>query len=87
MDNKDILNVALAQIAPVWLDKTKTIKKIKSYISDAGKKDADLVVFGEGLLPGYPFWLSITNGSAFDSKVQKRNSCSLYSKFSANRIW
>jgi nitrilase len=38
MDNKDILNVALAQIAPVWLDKTKTIKKIKSYISDAGKK-------------------------------------------------
>ncbi|NOX65618.1 MAG: carbon-nitrogen hydrolase family protein, partial [Chlorobi bacterium] len=31
----------------------------------------ELIVFGEGLLPGYPFWLSLTNGSEFNSTVQK----------------
>lgn len=65
------MKVALAQIAPIWLDKTKTTEKILSYISDAGKQSCDLVVFGEGLLPGYPFWLSFTGGAEFNSKIQK----------------
>ncbi len=65
------MKVSLAQIAPIWLDKEKTKEKIKSYIRDAGKEKSDLIIFGEGLLPGYPFWLSMTNGSAFNSKVQK----------------
>jgi nitrilase len=30
-----------------------------------------LIVFSEGLLPGYPFWLSFTHGSAFNSAMQK----------------
>jgi len=30
-----------------------------------------LVVFGESFIPGYPFWLSITNGSEFESQMQK----------------
>jgi len=72
MNKKDnILEVGLAQISPVWLDKSKTINKIKSFISDAGSKKCDLIVFGEGLLPGYPFWVSLTNGAEFNSKVQK----------------
>ena len=29
------------------------------------------MVFGEGLLPGYPFWIGLTDGAAWDSKVQK----------------
>ena len=65
------LKVALAQISPVWLDKEKTLKKIESYISDAGKQKCNLIVFGEGLLPGYPFWISLTNGAEWNSKVQK----------------
>lgn len=65
------LKVALAQIAPVWLNKNKTIEKIKTYITEAGDKECDLIVFGEGLLPGYPFWLSLTNASEFNSQVQK----------------
>ncbi len=65
------LKIAMAQIAPVWLDKDKTLDKILSSISEAGDQNCDLVVFGEGLLPGYPFWLSMTNGSEFESSIQK----------------
>ncbi len=61
----------MAQISPVWLNKEKTIDKVKSFVIDAAKEKCDLVIFGEGLLPGYPFWLSITNGSEFNSKIQK----------------
>jgi len=71
MKDAHLLKVALAQIAPVWLDKAKTIDKINTYISEAGKANCDLVVFGEALLPGYPFWLSIADGAAFNNKVQK----------------
>lgn len=66
-----ILKIGMAQIAPVWLNKEKTIEKVNSYIVKAAKESCDLVVFGEGLLPGYPFWLSITNGSEFNSPIQK----------------
>ena len=71
MENKNELKIAIAQIAPVWLNKTKTIDKIKSYIKDAGSKKCELIVFGEALLPGYPFWLSFTKASEFNSKIQK----------------
>ncbi|WP_348723165.1 carbon-nitrogen hydrolase family protein [Tenacibaculum sp. 190524A05c] len=66
-----ILKIGMAQISPVWLNKEKTIEKVNSYIVKAAKEECDLVVFGEGLLPGYPFWLSITNGSEFNSPIQK----------------
>lgn len=68
---KDSLKIGLAQIAPVWLNKEKTTEKIVSYISDAGKQHCDLVVFGEALLPGYPFWVELTEGAKFNSVVQK----------------
>ena len=67
------LKIALAQISPVWLNKEKTIKKIEKYIIEArSKHQCDLVVFGEGILPGYPFWLSLTHGSKFNSALQKK---------------
>jgi nitrilase len=65
------LKVALAQIAPIWLDKSKTIEKIKQHIIDAGQKKCELIVFGEALLPGYPFWVANTNGAAFNTTLQK----------------
>lgn len=71
MDEENLLKIAMAQIAPVWLNKSKTIEKIKTYIIDAGKQKCELIVFGEGLLPGYPFWLSLTKGSEFNSIIQK----------------
>ncbi len=71
MNNTNTLKIAMAQIAPVWLHKEKTIAKIKSFISEAGEKQCELIVFGEGLLPGYPFWLSMTDGANFNAKHQK----------------
>ena len=53
------LKVALAQISPIWLNKVKTLEKIKKYITKAGEQECELVVFGEAILPGYPFWISL----------------------------
>ena len=71
MKKENLLKIAMAQIAPVWLHKNKTIDKIKSLIIDAGREKCELIVFGEALLPGYPFWVSLTNGSEFNSSIQK----------------
>lgn len=64
--------IALAQIAPVWLDRAATLAKIGDYVRQAGRSGANLVAFGEALLPGYPFWLEHTDGARFDSALQKR---------------
>ena len=68
---ENLLKVALAQIAPVWLNKNETLLKIKAQIHDAAKNDAELIIFGEGLLPGYPFWLALTEGAQWNTKVNK----------------
>jgi len=78
----NILKVALAQISPVWLDKEKTLQKIINSIIEAGSQKAELIVFGEALLPGYPFWLSLTNGADWNSKVQKE----LHAHYARNSI-
>ena len=65
------LQVALAQISPVWLNKNKTLDKVKTAMLEAYKEKAQLIVFGEGLLPGYPFWLDLTNGAQWDLKINK----------------
>jgi len=71
MKNSPLLKVGLAQIAPIWLNKVKTLEKIATYITDAAEKGCELVVFGEAVLPGYPFWISLTNGAEWNSDIQK----------------
>ncbi len=71
MNPSTTLKVALAQIAPLWLDRTQTLEKILHYVRLAAQDDCHLVAFGEGLLPGYPYWVTLTDGAAFDSPVQK----------------
>ena len=65
------LKVALAQISPVWLNKIETLKKVENSIIEASKENAELIIFGEGLVPGYPFWLALTGGAEWDTKVNK----------------
>ncbi len=79
---ENLLKVALAQIAPVWLDKKATIQKIKETIREAAKEQAELVVFGEAFLPGYPFWLAHTEGAAWDLKINKE----LHAHYARNSI-
>ena len=67
----DPLKIGIAQIAPVWLDRKRTLDKIVGYVTQAAEASCQLVVFGEALLPGYPFWIERTDGARFDSPVQK----------------
>ncbi len=65
----DKLTVGIAQIAPVWLNREATIDKIIHYAELAGEAGCNLVAFGEALLPGYPFWIELTDGARFNSPV------------------
>ena len=68
---KNHLRLALAQISPVWLDQKGTIAKVKETIHTAAENNAELLIFGEGFLPGYPFWLAYTDGASWDLKINK----------------
>ena len=74
--------VSMAQISPVWLDKKATLKKVVSSINQASKDKSDLVVFGESLVPGYPFWLALTEGAKWDLKINKE----LHSHYLKNSV-
>ena len=65
------LKVGIAQVAPVWLDRKKTTDKVCEFVAQAANESCELVVFGETLLPGYPFWLNSTHGSKFNCDFQK----------------
>jgi len=80
--NSHLLKVALAQISPVWLNKNKTVEKIVSSIQDAAKQNCELVVFGEALLPGYPFWLALTGGAEWNTTLNKE----LHAHYANNSI-
>lgn len=71
MNSLDQLSVALAQIAPVWLNRQAGTEKIVQYIKQAAQQGAQFVCFGETILPGYPFWLDLTEGSRFNDEGQK----------------
>lgn len=49
--------LAVAQKTPVFLDKEKSIAIAVDTIAEAAAKDADLVIFTEAFIPGYPSWI------------------------------
>jgi len=69
--NSDNLTIALAQIAPIWFDREKTLTKVLGRIAEAADNGCDLVAFGETLVPGYPFWLEYSGVTAFNSPFHK----------------
>lgn len=69
---EDKLVVGIAQLAPVWFKRDKTIAKIAKTIELATKEGCELIVFGEALVPGYPFWLERTDGAQFNNEKQKK---------------
>ena len=52
-----IIKVAAAQLSPVFLNKEKTVEKACKAIVEAGKNGADLIVFPEAFIAGYPDWV------------------------------
>lgn len=59
--------VALVQAAPVIFNKNATIDKVVQEILEAGKQDANLIVFPESFIPCYPY------GMTFGFTVGSRN--------------
>jgi nitrilase len=62
-DSKRV-TVAIAQSAPVYLDKRASLEKALDLIQRAAKQGARLVAFGETWLAGYPAWLDVCPGAA-----------------------
>jgi len=76
------LTVGLAQIAPVWLDRVRTLDKVVLYLEQAAAKGCRLVAFGEALVPGYPFWVELTDGARFNSALQK----AIFAEYAAQAV-
>jgi nitrilase len=76
------LKVALAQIAPCWLEREATLQKVLGRIEQAAEQGARLVVFGEALVPGYPFWPELTDGARFEDPAQKE----LFALYARNAV-
>jgi len=68
-----MVHVAGIQIAPVFLNSEKTWEKLRDYIREAHDNEAQLVTWGETLMPGYPFWLGTTGASKWNDADQKRS--------------
>ena len=52
-----MVKIAIIQESPVLLDRSKTIEKALQFIDKAAAADAELVVFPEAYISGYPAWI------------------------------
>ncbi|MGH3357793.1 MAG: carbon-nitrogen hydrolase family protein [Nocardioidaceae bacterium] len=50
------VRAAAVQAAPVFLDRDATIDKVESLVAEAAGNGAELVVFGESFVAGFPIW-------------------------------
>src|SRR6266478_2183877 len=56
--------VAIAQAEPIYMDTGASLTKALRLIKQAKKQHAELIVFGETWLPGYPAWLDVCQDAA-----------------------
>ena len=66
-----MIKLALPQLAPAWLSRDAGLALVIDTIKEAAAQKANLIVFSEGFVPGYPFWLDGTGGAQFNSAKQK----------------
>jgi aliphatic nitrilase len=59
MMQNSVTKVAVAHVAPVFLDKKATVAKALGLIQEAAQKGAQLVVFPESFIPGFPIWAAL----------------------------
>ena len=63
-DREATLRVAIVQQAPVFLNLRESVQKARRLVDEASAEGAELVVFPETWLPGYPVWLDAAPGAA-----------------------
>ena len=51
--------IAAVQAAPVYLDREACIEKVRKLTAKAAGNGADLVVFSESFIPGFPTWVHL----------------------------
>lgn len=56
-DQNRTFNLAIIQASPIFMNKDATIDKACKLMIDAAKKGADIAVFPEAFIPGYPDWI------------------------------
>ena len=49
--------LAIVQESPVFLDRNATIRKAVGLVEKAAARGAELIVFPEAFIPGYPAWI------------------------------
>jgi nitrilase len=49
--------VAVVQQPPVFLDKQRTLERAEAMVAEAAAAGAELIVFAEAFIPGYPAWI------------------------------
>ncbi len=49
--------VAVVQKPPVFLDKQKTIELAVNTVNEAAENGAEVIIFSEAFIPGYPTWI------------------------------
>jgi amidase/nitrilase len=54
LGGREKVKVAVVQAAPIFMDKERTLDKACHLIREAGQNDAELIVFSETYIPGYP---------------------------------
>ena len=65
------MKIAAIQAAPVFLDPSATTQKVLSLMREAARQGAELCVFPETFLSGYPVWLDLTGGARWNDDQQK----------------
>ena len=56
LGGRESVKVAIAQVSPVYLDRERSVERACRVIEEAAAAGAELVVFPEVWLAGYPYW-------------------------------
>jgi len=56
LGGRESVKVAIAQVSPAFLDRQKSVERACATIREAGRNGAELIVFPEVWLSGYPYW-------------------------------
>jgi nitrilase len=65
------VRVAAAQVTPVFMDAAATLSKAADTIREAARNGAELVVFPEAFVPGYPFWAMALDPMSINPFLQR----------------